>query len=73
MDDLPLKDLGCICFNLRKTSRAVSQAYDAFLQPSGLRTTQYSLLSQLAAGGCLTSALVRQTGVVEEWKVPGSS
>ena len=41
----------CICFNLRRASRAVSQAYDGFLQSSGLRTTQYSLLGYLVAYG----------------------
>jgi len=41
----------CICFNLRRASRAVSQAYDGFLQPSGLRTTQFSLLGHLVAYG----------------------
>lgn len=41
----------CICFNLRRASRAVTQAYDSFLQSSGLRTTQYSLLGCLVAYG----------------------
>ena len=41
----------CICFNLRRASRAVSQAYDGFLQASGLKTTQFSLLGHLVAEG----------------------
>lgn len=44
----------CICFNLRRASRAVSQTYDAFLQPSGLKTTQFSLLGHLVALGPLS-------------------
>lgn len=44
----------CISFNLRRASRAVSQAYDGFLQPSGLKTTQYSLLGHLLALGPLS-------------------
>ncbi len=34
----------CACFTLRKTTRMVTQQYDDALRPSGLRTTQYSLL-----------------------------
>lgn len=34
----------CACFALRKTARAVTQFYNSALKPSGLRTTQYSLL-----------------------------
>ncbi len=39
---------GCVCFNIRKASRAVTQAYDAALQPSGLRTTQLTLLAVIS-------------------------
>ena len=34
----------CTCFNMRKAARALSQAYDEALKPSGLRGTQFSLL-----------------------------
>ena len=34
----------CICHNLRKTSRAITQFYDMMLEPSGLALTQFSLL-----------------------------
>ena len=34
----------CGSFNLRKTSRAVTQLYDDILQPSGLRSTQVVVL-----------------------------
>lgn len=37
----------CACFNLRKSARRVSQAYDWALRPTGLRVTQFSLLSHL--------------------------
>ena len=39
---------GCVCFNIRKASRAVTQAYDAALQPSGLRATQLTLLAVIS-------------------------
>jgi len=35
---------GCAAFNLRKTSRTVSQLYDAALAPAGLRSTQFAIL-----------------------------
>jgi len=34
----------CACFSLRKASRMMTQAYDHYLQPSGLTNTQFSLL-----------------------------
>jgi DNA-binding MarR family transcriptional regulator len=38
-------DLGdCACLRLRKITRRVTQLFDHFLQPSGLTTTQFSLL-----------------------------
>ena len=38
----------CINFNMRKAARAVTQSYDKVLRPSGLRSTQFSLLSTVA-------------------------
>jgi len=38
----------CACFNLRKAARAVTQLYDAALEPAGLRATQISVLVALA-------------------------
>ncbi len=35
----------CTCFGLRKAARAVTQRYDQALKPTGLRTTQLSLLA----------------------------
>jgi DNA-binding MarR family transcriptional regulator len=34
----------CTCFTLRKAARAVTQVYDEILRPTGLRSTQFSLL-----------------------------
>lgn len=42
---------GCTCDRLRKLARRLTQHYDAFLAPTGLRLTQYSLLAHLAYGG----------------------
>src|SRR3954469_8883577 len=43
--------LRCTCFNLRKAARAVTQMYDEFLRPSGLRSTQFSLLMLIRGEG----------------------
>ena len=39
---------GCSSYKLRQLSRRVSQHFDHFVGSSGLKTTQYSLLSHLA-------------------------
>jgi DNA-binding MarR family transcriptional regulator len=38
----------CVCFNLRRGARAVTQYFDALFQPYGLRATQFTLLGALA-------------------------
>jgi len=44
----------CACFNLRKASRAVTQLYDEILQPSGLLTTQFTLVVAISIAGSTT-------------------
>ncbi|HTB15709.1 MAG TPA: MarR family winged helix-turn-helix transcriptional regulator [Bryobacteraceae bacterium] len=39
--------LPCACANLRRASRVVTQYYEAFLRPAGLRATQFTLLQAL--------------------------
>ena len=34
----------CVCFNLKKATRAVTQIYDERLRPCGLRATQLTIL-----------------------------
>lgn len=41
------KPEGCTNFRLRKLTRRVSQHYDAEMSKTGLKTTQYSLLSHV--------------------------
>ncbi|MDB5078209.1 MAG: HpaR: homoprotocatechuate degradation operon regulator, HpaR [Chloroflexi bacterium] len=38
------KSHSCICINLRQASLAITRFYDAVLEPSGLKVTQYSAL-----------------------------
>ena len=44
----------CICLAVRQAARHVTQFYDQFLAPSGLRTTQFSLLAKLRRQGPMT-------------------
>ena len=52
-DFLP-KAEDCNCFAVRSAARHVSQFYDLFLTPIGLRTTQFSILAKLKRRGPLT-------------------
>lgn len=40
-------ELPCLCANVRRAARAITQLYDDALRPSGLRTTQFTLLQTL--------------------------
>src|SRR5438046_10240136 len=51
----------CNCLALRQAARHVTQFYDQCLAPSGLRTTQLSILAKLKRLGPLTiNALARE-------------
>jgi DNA-binding MarR family transcriptional regulator len=43
----------CTCANLRKAARVVTQVYEAALQPTGLKATQFTLLATLSKRGDL--------------------
>src|SRR5438874_3086406 len=44
----------CNCLAVRQAARHVTQFYDAFLLPVGLRTTQFSILAKLRRLGPMT-------------------
>jgi DNA-binding MarR family transcriptional regulator len=44
----------CTCLAVRQAARHVTQYYDQFLAPSGLRTTQFSILAKLRRLGPIT-------------------
>jgi len=46
--------LPCMCGNLRRTSRALTQLYENALRPLGLRATQFTILQVLSLAGELT-------------------
>ncbi len=41
----------CNCLATRQAARRITQFYDRFLAPAGLRTTQYSILARLDQSG----------------------
>jgi DNA-binding MarR family transcriptional regulator len=41
----------CACLNFRRAARAVTRFYDATLEPSGLRSTQFVMLVSIQAHG----------------------
>jgi DNA-binding MarR family transcriptional regulator len=43
----------CACFAVRRTARAITQHYDRSLRPTGLRATQFTLLTVLTLSGPL--------------------
>jgi DNA-binding MarR family transcriptional regulator len=52
--DNPLSAEECNCFALRAAARHVTQFYDQVIAPTGLRTTQFSILAKLKRRGPLT-------------------
>jgi DNA-binding MarR family transcriptional regulator len=50
----PLSPEACNCFAIRAAARHVTQFYDQVIATTGLRTTQFSILSKLKRRGPLT-------------------
>jgi DNA-binding MarR family transcriptional regulator len=46
----PLPHNACTCGSLRKASRRISQFYDSALVPVGIKSTQFSILSEVDRG-----------------------
>jgi len=44
----------CNCLAVRQAARHITQFYDQHLAPSGLRTTQFSILAKLNRSGSMT-------------------
>jgi DNA-binding MarR family transcriptional regulator len=51
---MPVETQDCNCFALRSAARHITQFYDQFLAPSGLRATQFSILAKLRRLGPMT-------------------
>jgi DNA-binding MarR family transcriptional regulator len=52
--EISLRPEDCNCFAVRSAARHISQLYDQYLAPAGLRTTQYSVLAKLRRKGPLS-------------------
>jgi DNA-binding MarR family transcriptional regulator len=61
----PMDVSNCTSFNLRKAARVVTHLYDEMLKPSGLRSTQYSLLIVLSMGEAETISNLANTLVMD--------
>ena len=55
----------CTCFNLRKATRAITQLYDDILRPSGLRITQFSLLTVIWIMGKVNITRLAEEAVMD--------
>ncbi len=55
----------CACANFRKVSRTVTQLFDQALQPSGLRSTQFIILLEIATVPSPTIALLARRLVMD--------
>ena len=60
VDGFPRADL-CNCLALRQAARHVTQFYDQFLAPTGLRASQFGVLAKLCRKGPMSiNALARE-------------
>jgi DNA-binding MarR family transcriptional regulator len=62
MTDIIDKPLGCTCFKLRKLTRTMSRLYDHHLATVGLKTTQYSVLTNAAREPLPVAELAERLG-----------
>jgi DNA-binding MarR family transcriptional regulator len=56
----------CLCTALRRASRAVTRLYDAELRGTGLRVTQYALLSLLSRSGEVRQGELGEMACIDE-------
>jgi DNA-binding MarR family transcriptional regulator len=59
----------CNCFVVRAAARHVSQLYDQFLAPTGLRTSQFSILAKLKQKGPVTINALAEDMVMDRTTV----
>lgn len=51
MKNQPAPTLPCMCANIRRAARALTQRYDEVLRPLGLTITQFTILQALSLAG----------------------
>lgn len=62
MPEIIDKPLGCTCFKLRKLTRTMSRLYDQHMAAVGLKTTQYSVLTNVAKEALPVAELAERLG-----------
>ncbi len=55
----------CVCFNIRKASRVVTQVYEEAMSKTGLRGTQFSVLVVVALFGSITITRLAENLVMD--------
>ena len=55
----------CTCFNLRKATRVVTQLFDDWMQPTGLRATQFTLLAAISSTGAIAISQLSKVLVMD--------
>jgi DNA-binding MarR family transcriptional regulator len=60
MKTMLVPDLPCLCANLRRAARALSQVYEEALRPMGLRGPQFTILQTLSLAGEITQGRMAQ-------------
>jgi DNA-binding MarR family transcriptional regulator len=60
-----LLNLPCLCSSFRRTARALSQLYEEGLRPSGLRSSQFTILQALARTGEVTQGRLGEILVMD--------
>src|SRR6267378_4060120 len=56
----------CASFNFRRTARAVTQLYDAALQESGIRSTQFSILVGIAKNQPVSIGALAEVLIIDQ-------
>jgi DNA-binding MarR family transcriptional regulator len=60
MKTTPILNLPCLCANLRRAARALTQVYEDALRPVGLRGPQFTILQTLSLAGEITQGRMSQ-------------
>ena len=71
LNHLKCSEIGraCVCSNLRKASRLITQTYDEFLRPAGLRGTQFALLMSVKGFGNTTVNRLAEWAIMDRTTV----
>ena len=59
----------CLCAFTRKAGRALTKKYDAYLKPSGLKITQYSMMANIARNPDIAVSALAELMMMEQTTV----